>query len=822
MKTNNTEYINSGKKSQKLKREKTIDKTKDSTATNFKLFNKNSLTQNILNMNKKGINLTDSSGKFLSRKLSEQKFTIKKNFGNEHKEKERKRIFSQSLKSKEFDKKDSKSKSKEKNMYPFKENINVNINPELCIFDLYKHIKENLRNKDKLCKDKLTKESYYCLDCKLSICKKCLNFNAHKGHNLIPKYLYFNCNESIFNTCFDSIDSMFENESIILNNQNLKEELKKQVQNNIDEIIEKLNNTKIKKLNEIEKIFEGSDGCIEYFKEKENKIKTEIKNFMDNQQKFYNLKIEEEISTKASSERNENNQDYDLFKNKLEEMKENESNKDAYNTIFLINYDLIKNAEFINGIIRKLIDDIDENKNRYLTNLDDNMKQINYDIDKLSENFKGVFNYRYLTNDFYKMLSNKINKYSENIFQMKKYIYESVNNDGTFEKIIDDNNSNETKIKQRFDNILFYQHDDKNVRESLSTFSKNTNTNSNKLSTNLKGGILSQKMRLSSKLNHGKDKNIQIYKNIEDIKLDNIFLQEYFSYETFNIVRENFKFEKPKKINEIVSEVDIDQEIDFAKPIPGTNEIQLFDKKTTTLIKKHIKFDKIKHKYTTFLHGCRSVLIKDLLYILGGVDQEKNSTKMAYVYFIKTNELKMMREMICPHAYHSVNFLDYYKSIIVIGGENSKACELYDLNIGIWRQLPDLNVPRALTNLYLDKYNHALYTIFGVIGNITLKNNYTDVIEVLELKRLSLGWNKIDYENKAEMDFKSGYNKIIPLNREMILIYGATNMRDFIKKAAVYLIHKFEIVKIDNGIFKEIKEASKTEKKLTRILSSYI
>ena len=112
MKTNNTEYINSGKKSQKLKREKTIDKTKDSTATNFKLFNKNSLTQNILNINKKGINLTDSSGKFLSRKLSEQKFTIKKNFGNEHKEKERKRIFSQSIKSKEFDKKDSKSKEK--------------------------------------------------------------------------------------------------------------------------------------------------------------------------------------------------------------------------------------------------------------------------------------------------------------------------------------------------------------------------------------------------------------------------------------------------------------------------------------------------------------------------------------------------------------------------------------------------------------------------------------------------------------------------------------------------------------------------------------
>ena len=96
----------------------------------------------------------------------------------------------------------------------------------------------------------------------------------------------------------------------------------------------------------------------------------------------------------------------------------------------------------------------------------------------------------------------------------------------------------------------------------------------------------------------------------------------------------------------------------------------------------------------------------------------------------------------------------------------------------------------------METFTHALYTFFGLVGNLTQKKNFTDVIEVLELKRLSLGWNKIDYENKAEMDFKSGHNKILQLNREMILIYGATNMRDFVKKAAVYLVPKFEIVKL--------------------------
>ena len=823
MKKNISDHIHlSNQKPQKFTKKKTFDRLKGSKETHFKLPIQNILPSHVANTNKKRQNLTDSSRSLLSRKLSEQKVKHENNLDKKTNEKETKRVFSQSPTHQE--RLIIEKNLKEKNINIYKDNANDKLNDESYVFDLYKHVKENLRNKDKLCKDKLTKESYYCLDCKLSTCKKCFNFNVHKGHNLIPKYLYFNCNDSIINNCFNCIDSKIEDGNFVLNNQKLKEELKNTVKNGIDNIIEKLNNIKMKKLNEIEKLFEGTDGCVEYFKENENKIKTEIKNFIINQNDFYNLKIEEEISTKASSERNENNQDYDLFKNKLEEINETQGNKDRYNTIFLINYDLLKSSEFINGIVRKLIDDIEINKTEYLKIFGDNINQINFDIDKFNQDFKGIFNYTYLTNDFYKIISDKINKYSEKISQMKKYIYETVNNDGTFQKILNDNNSNEVKIKQKFDNILYYQNEDKEGHDSLSTLSKNTNTNSNKLSAYFNAGLNSQKAKVPSKFYQPKNKNnkVQIYKNTEDVKLDKPILQEFFSYETFNIVRENFKNKKPKKINEMISDIDSEQEIDFAKPIPGSVEIQLYDKKTTTLIKKVVKFDKAKHKYLSFLHGCRSVLVKDMLYILGGVDQDKNSTKMAYVYFIKTNELKMMRDMLCTHAYHSVNFLDYYKSIIVIGGENSKSCELYDLNIGIWRRLPDLNVPRALCNLYLDKYTHSLYTFFGVVGNITQKNNYIDIIEVLELKKLSFGWNKIDYENKAEMDFKSGYNKILPLNREMILIYGATNMRDFVKKAAVYLIPKLEIVKIDNGIFREIKEISKTEKKLEQIISSYI
>ena len=782
-------------------------------------------SQNILTTNKKypSNNLTATSNSLSPRKHSEQKIKTAMTTEMENK----KRVFS--LSPKKIENNNNNDNNNKININLDKQYINVNLNPESYGFNLYKHLKENLRNKDKLCKDKLTKDSFYCLDCKLSTCKKCLSFNIHKGHNLIPKYLYINCDENIFNNCFESIDSIFENKNnnFFLNNQELKEEMKNLIKENIDNIIKRLNELKNKKLKEIDKLFESTDGCVDFFKDKEKDIKNDIKNFLSSQKDFFNLQIEEEISTKNSTSRTGNNPEIDLINNfKMEGINESQVNRDRFNTIFLTNYDLFKNTEYINGEIRKLIQDIDNNRDRYEKYFLENIKLINSEIDNFSQDFKGVFNYRYLTIDFYKTITNKLNQYLEKISKMKKYIYDTVNKDGTFEKILKDNNTHETKIKQRFENILSNQFDDKSGNDSITTFSK-TNTNSNKLSSHLNNhyNLLS---RLSSnfyqtKNSNEKNKKNQIYKSEDEIKLDKPLLQEFFSYEAFNNIRTYFKKNKHKKVDEIITNENyLDKDIDIAKPIPGTNEIQLYDKKTTTLSRKTVKFDKSKHKYNNFLHGCRSVLIKDNLYILGGVDQDKISTKIAYVYYTKTNELKLMREMICPHAYHSVQFLDYYKSIIVIGGENSSQCELYDLNVGLWRRLPDLNIPRSFCNLYLDKFTHALYTFFGLVGNLTQKKNFTDVIEVLELKRLSLGWNKIDYENKAEMDFKSGHNKILPLNREMILIYGATNMRDFVKKAAVYLVPKFEIVKIDNKIFKEIKETSKTDKRLEKILSSYI
>jgi hypothetical protein len=478
----------------------------------------------------------------------------------------------------------------------------------------------------------------------------------------------------------------------------------------------------------------------------------------------------------------------------------------------------------MNNLIKDIFIDIKLNLEKYTEEFNQKSKEAEDSINKLLTPFEGVIKYQYLLCDFYSQINSKLEKYNTKIDSFRKTILEKVNKKGNFEDIERENRIAITEISTKFENILNNQlidQDEATTIRSLMTKGKK-NRKYGAGASKAASIITSSKMKGGfDTINAGKENLTleKIYETPEEIKLNKNILQEFFIFDMIKFVKKKIK---KKKNNFEELEEEFDGDVDIAKPIPGTNEMQCYDKKSMGIVKKIVKFDKKIHKYNYFLNGCRTLLIKDRLYILGGVDKENQITKMAYTYYIKTNELKAMPEMLKPHAYHSVEFLDFYKSIVVIGGENISTCELYDMNTGFWRELPEMKIPRAHCGIYLDKLNHAIYSFFGVIGNITDKNNYTDVLECLELRKIALGWYKIDYNNKAEMNFKSGINKIVPLTPEMVLIYGASNMRDFAKKSAVYLIPKQEMIKIDNKIFNEIREASKKYKKLDKVLNSYI
>ena len=689
-------------------------------------------------------------------------------------------------------------------------------------FNLYKHLKENIKNAEKSCTDGISNDSMYCLECKLSCCPKCKVFNIHNGHELVKKFPYYQCDNNFVNEFFKEIDSIFSLNPNYLNINKIKGELKMEINNQIMQLINQINEVKTTKLEEVDKIFMGSDNCVEKLKDNESILKKNLFQFLDNQKKFFSIDLNEGMdSEKINPEANE------VLKN-LEGGNDGVGmitpNLDSVNASFLMIYDLFKNIEFMNNIIRDIILDIKATTEKYSTEYDIKIKHVREEIDKLLEPFEGTFKYKDLLCDFYTQINYKIAKYNTEIENLKKKIFDKVNKVGGFSEIEKDNLVLCTQIGTNFENILNHQLIDEDEATTIRSmmvkgkkFKKYGSGVSKAVSmislSKMKGGTAFTVAPSKNPTNL----NIQkVFDTPDEIKLNKDVLQTFFNYETLNMFKNNFK----KKKEEYYDIDEYDGEVDIVKPIPATNEMQCYDKKSRMVVRKAVKFDKKVHKYLYFLNGCRTILVKDRLYILGGVDKEKNVTNLAYVYYIRTNELKTMPDMIYPHAYHSVEFLDYYKSIVVIGGENIGTCEIYDMHSGIWRKLPDMKVPRAHCGIYLDKINNSIYSFFGVIGSITEKNNYTDVVECLELRKIALGWYKIDYNNKAEMDFKSGINKILPLTPDMVLIYGATNIRDFAKKSAVYSIPKQEMMKIDNKIFNEIREASKNSKKLSSMFNS--
>ena len=691
-------------------------------------------------------------------------------------------------------------------------------------FNLYKHLKQNFQNIDKSCKDGISKESLYCLECKLTCCPKCPLFHVHNGHELVKKFPYYKLEKNFINESFKDIDSIFSLNPNYLTISKVKGELKMNVTNMINQLINKLNKIKEEKLKEIDNIFIGTENCIEKLKENENKFKNSLYTFFEKFKNFVFIDINENLEDeKVGPEANE------IIKN-LEGNSANpegmiQTNKDISNSSFLISYDILKHTEFMNNLIKNIFIDIKLNSEKFIEELNEKSKKAEEEINKILTPFEGILKYHYLQCDFYSQINTKLLKYDTQIDNIRKILFDKINTKGSFEDIERENIVSASEISTKFEYILNNQLIDQDEATTI----KSLMTKGKKSRKYGSGASKAASIITSSKLKKGNcdtinSKNeylnlMKIYESPDEIKLNKNVLQDYFIYDMLNFVKKKIK---KKKNNLEQFEEEFDGDIDKVKPISGTNEMQCYDKKSRGIIKKRVNFDRKSHKYTYFLNGCRTLLIKDKLYIIGGVDKENNITKMAYTYYIKTNELKVMPEMIKPHAYHSVEYLDFYKSIIVIGGENISACELYDMNTGFWRELPEMKIPRAHCGIYLDKINHAIYSFFGVIGNITENNNYTDVLECLELRKMALGWYKIDYNNKAEMNFKSGFNKILPLSPEMVLIYGATNMRDFAKKSAVYLIQKQEMIKIDNKIFNVISEASKKYKKLNKVFASYI
>ena len=677
------------------------------------------------------------------------------------------------------DKENEEKKSEEKD----KVKIKINIYNDYG-FNLYDYLKESMKNEKDLCQDSISKNSLYCLDCQKSTCPKCSTFYSHQNHNNIYTYSYYFEGKQKLDEYFNDIDCLFSLNPYYLDINKLKGELKIQLTNQINQIIDKLNEIKNNKLKEIDNLIDGNENKVELLKNKKDKIKSDINDLFEKHKFFFNLENDNHINE--------------------------ENNNDKFNASFLIRYDLFKNIEYINEKIKSIILDIKSNAQEYIDEFNKKINGFQNIISDLNENFEGEFKFKNLNCDLYKPIEEKLMIYNHKIDLIKKSIYDKVNRKGGFDNIKKTNKILNESLKRKYFNLFDLDYNDKSRKTTIDAkyMKKYKTPEELRLDANSKKSI--DNNTLSS------DSSRKIFNSINEVCLNSKCLQNFYTFEMINMIIINnysnnqIQEKLPNKV-----EIESDNEIyDKIHPIPGTSEIQIFNKKSGTIIKKNVKFNNSNHKYSYFLNGCRSILINDSLYIFGGVSKEKAESKISYIYSIKDNELSLIPEMIKPHSYHSLYYIDNYNSILIIGGENNNSCELFNINTNTWVNLPDMNYFKANCNIYFDKTHEVIYTFFGKSGKITERDNYLDVIESLDFRQTPLEWKKVKYNNRAEMNVKNEYIKISPISDDMIVINGGKNGR------CIYLVNKKEIVKFDRKIYEQIIKNYKNSEEILKLLFS--
>lgn len=310
-------------------------------------------------------------------------------------------------------------------------------------------------------------------------------------------------------------------------------------------------------------------------------------------------------------------------------------------------------------------------------------------------------------------------------------------------------------------------------------------------------------------------------KKYDDINLIINTIRRYYSYQILEFVRKTFyKLNKGYSSNLLFSS-NIKEEPnnnDNVRIFEGTNEVQIFDRLNMRLIKKAIPFDKKVHGTNIFLDGCRTYYHADKLYISGGRDQ--NGDKSIFLlYNVKDNKVTKLPSMNKPRSYHTITFHENLKSMLVVGGENNKYCEMFDFFLNAWNELPELNVPRANISLHIDKIGTFAYGVGGVKGDIANAQN-SDAIELLDLVDINQGWAKVEYRNKANVDLKFCHNGVYPLTEDKLLIYGGLENRGNKKCYVIFDLRSFDILPISIETLEQIRISSARNPELTNILSN--
>ena len=775
-------------------------------------------------------------------------------------------------------------------------------------FDIYQHMKHNIKNNSSNCEIHDSTLTFYCMSCRRSICDVCKE-TFHNAHVVVNK-LDVSSDLKFINALFKRLEDNILTTNNLVQPEQLIAAYKNKAENEFESIQKRLNELKEKRLKEIETMFGGNTGDSKMLMNIVSKTKKSMVTYYQKYQEFLDNK-------------NVNDDDNFIFLHLYDLINDCISKNIEYNTLiekiktFYLEYQKNNDSKYDN-IIKEIDLCLASQKRNDINNANLKVLEAQDGNFEKKDEFKQklIFQFEKLNEDLYLGMRNKINLYENHYEQFKTFVYESFKKGGSLAEIDRIVKTFEEKLAKKVNysgaagmklsyssrksgilrksressptdsknkNILLFERNtisttnglvsvnELEEQKSLKSFKNNkedkdsnideddikdnneekeeiiVNIKENQNKTkkeyskldkmfrpkpnNTKKEKEEQKIDTTRKLadkyvNSSKDNTKEKEKRVNQKLIDNLkeieqqnelikkrddvnikipLIRKYFSYSTLEFVQKSLSTHHIRQSSGALFEHinNINSNDSNFKIIEGSNEIMIYSRKKRTMIKKKIFIDKQKFGTSIFHHGCKYIIVNGKAYISGGksVDSKKS---LFWCYNFNDNKLSKLQDSKFPHSYHSITYHENLRSIILFGGEDSGKCEMYDIYLNIWNELPDLNIPRAKINLYIDRLGVYVYAIFGIKGNIG-KGEFSDVIEVLDLIDSSKGWARIDYKNKSLVDMRKGDIKVFELSGDKILLYGAVENRDTIHCHVVFDLRNFDIYKIDDKDLEYLK-----------------
>ena len=173
--------------------------------------------------------------------------------------------------------------------------------------------------------------------------------------------------------------------------------------------------------------------------------------------------------------------------------------------------------------------------------------------------------------------------------------------------------------------------------------------------------------------------------------------------------------------------------------ITSSNQVVIYNVDLDTIMRVKAQFS-VTHGISHFLDECAWVNLNNKVYILGGMNDFNETTKIFLEYNPIKNSIRRLPDSNYTHSRHSL--FAYNNEIFAVGGDRLE-CEKYNIISNEWINLPKLEFKQIYPVLYV--HNNILYSFFGIDQN----TKKTDNAQKLNLNNKRSKWVRLPYNRNG-------------------------------------------------------------------------